>query len=821
MTDAGQTLTASNQISGGFALTKAGAGTLTLSGADTYSGATTVTGGTLTLSGASGAIASSSGVTIGGGGTLKLDNTASNNTNRVGAVGVTMNGGTFAFAHGADNTAYTETVGALSVNFGASTVSTDVSASAGSSILTFASLGRVAGAGATVNFGGGTGSPSSASNDNNVRFTTAPTLTNGIIGTWATVGGANWASYVSTGTASVQALATFSDVTRTNSGGTQIIPNTSTANVRIIEGTGTANPITLAAATTTINTLTQSTSGGTSAATIDLATRTLRVDGILEATGAGGLTIGTGTIANAGTLTRATTTAGGELIFQAFSTNALTINSVIADNTNLSNLTKAGSGTVFLNGANTYTGVTTIDAGIVNVATLSNYGVAGSLGNRALATEATTLVGIYLEGGTLQYTGSTAQSTDRNLRVGLNGGTIDASGGAGATMNFTHSGTNVDPWANPGSRTLTLIGTNTDNNTFAINLQEYNDGTSHTSLVKSGAGTWDLTNTHNSDTQTNSYLTFGGYGGGTTISGGTLGFANGAIGGGVVDITGNATLRWDTGNTQDITTGTGAGVARSVRIEDGVTATFNTNGNNVTLSNALQVGTLKTGAVTKDGAGTLTLTAANTYAGNTLVSGGKLLVNNTSGSGTGSGTVSVSSGATLGGTGSISGATTISGTHAPGVAGTPGTQTFGSSLAYSGGSIFQWDLNASTSDTRVGESYDKVVANGAVTGTSIFKIVLGTNAFTDAFWSTNKTWTDIFTGTGSYTLKDIFTSFSGTGIGIGGTVQGQGYNGLFTFQNGTNTLTWSPTGAYDVVPEPGNVLAGLLLAAGLLRRRRR
>ena len=54
VTDSGNTLTASNQISGAQALTKAGAGTLVLSGTSTYSGATTVAGGTLVVSGSLG-----------------------------------------------------------------------------------------------------------------------------------------------------------------------------------------------------------------------------------------------------------------------------------------------------------------------------------------------------------------------------------------------------------------------------------------------------------------------------------------------------------------------------------------------------------------------------------------------------------------------------------------------------------------------------------------------------------------------------------------------------------------------------------------------
>ncbi len=67
------------------------------------------------------------------------------------------------------------------------------------------------------------------------------------------------------------------------------------------------------------------------------------------------------------------------------------------------------------------------------------------------------------------------------------------------------------------------------------------------------------------------------------------------------------------------------------------------------------------GALTKTGTGTLELTHANTYTGGTIVGAGKLLANNTTGSATGSGSVTVQSGATLGGDGAISGAVTIDG----------------------------------------------------------------------------------------------------------------------------------------------------------------
>ncbi len=60
----------------------------------------------------------------------------------------------------------------------------------------------------------------------------------------------------------------------------------------------------------------------------------------------------------------------------------------------------------------------------------------------------------------------------------------------------------------------------------------------------------------------------------------------------------------------------------------------------------------------KVGAGTLTLTGANTYSGATLVNGGTLKVN---GSKSGAGAVSVNAGGTLAGTGSVAGTTTVNG----------------------------------------------------------------------------------------------------------------------------------------------------------------
>jgi autotransporter-associated beta strand protein len=155
------------------------------------------------------------------------------------------------------------------------------------------------------------------------------------------------------------------------------------------------------------------------------------------------------------------------------------------------------------------------------------------------------------------------------------------------------------------------------------------------------------------------------------------------------------------------------------------------------------------GGLTKLGAGTLTLSAVNTYNGNTAVNAGTLLL---SGS-LGVGDVTVAASGTLAGTGTVGGRVTVNGTIAPGISNTIGTLTVSSNLTVASTGTNAMKLNK-TSVTN-----DVLSVAGTLTygGTLSLTNLAGTLAAGDSF--------KMFTaGTYSGAFARLLPATPGTGL---------------------------------------------------------
>ena len=306
-------------------------------------------------------------------------------------------------------------------------------------------------------------------------------------------------------------------------------------------------------------------------------------------------------------------------------------------------LTKVGAGTLVVTANSSYSGVTVFAGGVVNAATFANNGTASGLGVGTGDT-AGERIGLLFRGGVLQYTGSTAQSTDRAIRLSTDGGggTIDASGSnPSATLSFTRASM-PNWWENGGSRTLTLTGINTGENTLTAGIMDWS-GVTTIHVNKEGVGTWVLAGA-------SSYLGVTDIKAGTLIAAHSAALGTGGFNGATMTwVRSGATLalKGDISSNERIRMG-GAGVgglgairnlAGANALTQGISlesdTTIGVDAGTLTLTNNIYGdGALSASSLTKLGDGVLVLAGTNLYTGATILEGGKLVVTSL---GTGSG----------------------------------------------------------------------------------------------------------------------------------------------------------------------------------------
>ena len=518
-------------------------------------------------------------------------------------------------------------------------------------------------------------------------------------------------------------------------------------------------------------------------------------------TGSGRLTksgTGTLTLPGANGYTGTTTISGGTLQFGdgandiSLATSGITNNAalILANPNDLiyggiigggGSLTKTGTGTLTLSGANSYTGATTISGGTLQLGngTTNNGAVAGSITNNATLVFANPLAQTYngiisgngavtisgpgrvrLSGasthtGTTTITGGTLQVANRlalqNSTLAINGGTVNVSlprdsGTTTASVNFgglSGSGnlslTNTDAI---DALVRLFVGGNNETTTYSGVL--FTTSTLRGSLVKIGTGTLTLSgaNTH---TGTTTIERDGGF---TTIErdGGVLTIANSLA-------LQNSTLAYNSGvvNFAGINAATFGGLSGSQSNSGTVNLSLvNTAGEAVALTvggnNTSQFypGVLSgSGSLSKIGTGIQTLAGANTFTGATTVNAGTLSIGRTlalqnstlalnGGAVRFGSTITAITAATLGG---LSGAGNLALTNA---------STTPAAVALRVG-----NNNAST-------TFSGAISNGAAAGGSLTKIGTGTLTLTGA---------SIYTG--GTTISAGMVAAQGTALGTG------------------------------------------------------
>ena len=208
-------------------------------------------------------------------------------------------------------------------------------------------------------------------------------------------------------------------------------------------------------------------------------------------------------------------------------------------------------------------------------------------------------------------------------------------------------------------------------------------------------------------------------------------------------------------------------------------------------------GTTAKVAMTKSGAGKLTLTGANTYTGATNVNGGFLFVDNAAGLASAS-AITVSATGILGGSGTAAGSVAINGTVSPGASGSGNVGNFTTGAqTWAAGAIYTMDISGLTGTA--GANWDLLTSTGAIALPSSGNITL------------NVTNTDAaFSNTTAYTWKFLtgssISNFNASNFIINPTG--------FTGYTGTFSITQPNSTELDLVYKP--LLQGSLTANGPL-----
>jgi autotransporter-associated beta strand protein len=479
----GNAIVSANLLGSGIGLTKSGAGTLTLSAANSYSGTTAINAGKLVATTAS---TGAGAYTVSDSGTLEVQINGAGTSLAMSSLTLGASGGSslnFILGTGNPSAAPIAVSGALTLNNPTINVTSSggltgsdvvllTYGSGGAGTFTIGSLPTLPGFGITL-----------VNDTVNKQIKLSFTLLQPVL-YWG-VGNGNWDTATANWTGS---RTTFLDGDVVNfddsaSGSSPISVNL----------TATRTPASVNVAGSKDYVMTGSDVAGASTALAKSGAGKLTLAN--DNTYAGGTTVTGGTLqvgsgGNSGTLGSGVVTNGGTLAFDRADTALNFANTISGAGA----LQHNGAGTVTLSGANTYTGSTTINAGTL---ALSGSGTLGNGGALTVSGGALDLGGLSRTVGAVSIT-SAAASGDTVKNGSLTGSSYSASpasGNAIVSANLLANGSIGVSMS--GAGTLTLAGNNTFTGPTTISAGTVKAGSStafgsSSGLSMSGTGTLDL-----------------------------------------------------------------------------------------------------------------------------------------------------------------------------------------------------------------------------------------------------------------------------------------------------------------------------------------